>query len=194
MAIAMQVDVQDAVIKQFYPFVQSEKGAGKWLVMTFNIGDKAAKADLTKFACHKKKYDDLKKKATKKYDDAKKSLQTEDEAKEEAEPAAWKFVADPEDALDKKAVSKHHHGEFVAAMKSVAEDGKRPAIGVIELFTKVFYVTYCSDNHCERKHKMAFSTCRDGIKRRLATTNADVQGTDMGDLDFDEFEKLAPKI
>jgi len=180
----------DQEVMKIYQWVQKDKGAGKWLVCSFHKGKKANRVKLEKCAIMKSKHEALKKKAKTPYDDMKSKL---DEEHKDADTNPWLHVENNKDATSKLDEAKAHHAEFIKAMQAVGIDNKRPAIGVIELFTKVFYVTLCDDVACDNKLKPPFASSRGMIKEKLATTNCDVEATDNDELSFEYFEKQAPK-
>lgn len=186
--------------KQFYTWVQTEKGAAKWLVGKFELGKtenhfnfvsatisekklKAVKKDLKKdYAKAKEKYD-------KEAEDKNAESKEDDEAKKVQ--SRMRYVNYDKDSLSKGEIEKSHYDDFIKELKATANEGGHPAIGVLELFTKVFYVTYCPDT-IKSRPKMTFGTARTKIKDTLSTTNVDIQATDNDGLTWEEFLKSKP--
>merc|ERR1719150_3244642 len=92
-------------------------------------------------------------------------------------------------------------------MKEAAKKYDRPVIGVLELLTKVFYVTFVpessewSDKTSKNKKAkkaaqnsvFAFSTVRGNVKSDLSTTNADVKANDHEALDYSISRNRGPR-
>lgn len=216
------VDIKDNIVKQYYPLVQGDKKAGKWIVFVYDA-DKGHKLAPYKLAIDSKKWAKTKKKKA-----LKKALKEDgfefpsedeskekEEAKEEEESAEENYptkidVVMVEDAEGdgKGIIPKGHHKAFTDCIKEAAKKYDRPVIGVLELLTKVYYVTFVpeesswsdkclKDKELKRKARaarMAFSTIRGNVKSDFATTNADIAATDNDGLEYEEFEKLGPKI
>merc|ERR1719412_3520631 len=95
----------------------------------------------------------------------------------------------------KTAVAQLHHKAFIAAMKEIATgENCSPAIGVIELLKKIFYVTYCDDDEKYGNLKMLVASVRDKVKNQLSSTNVDIQASDMDGLSYEYFAKQVKDI
>merc|ERR1719193_1322705 len=80
------------------------------------------------------------------------------------------------------------HNIFTDVLKR-SEDHR---YGVIDYKDKVFFVSYISDSG-PAKTRMVYATVRQSFKETLTGVNADVQGTDPGDLAKEVFDKKIPK-
>merc|ERR1719461_2394916 len=193
--VSLAVNI-DAFIKTFgWPTVQSSSNCGKWIIMRFHKG--VEKGDPTrlenvKLCLDEKQYKDLQ---AKKSDQAKEAAGEEKETEVEVKPedATIIFHNYDKDAKDSDDLNKRVHKAFTEALVAAYKAKEAPVFGAVELWHKIVFVGYIPEN-CKMQLKMAAAGAKNNIKSTLNGIHHDVQATDAGELEFDEFIKFKPNI